>query len=138
MKRFIFFAGLVFALIACSTQKHWVKIEKNGDTESVEDSLEYELIVLDPEFDTWYSIHGTPVHYHSQQYYESWNRQYVQAWNAHASDPQKSSFFEPIVGWYPTEDYGFELNHKLFYYFQYVENVLNIQIIPHGPRGAGY
>ena len=49
-------------------------------------------------------------------------------------DPRKSSFFEPIIGYDPTVDYGFELNHKLFYYFQYVENVLKIQIMPGGPK----
>jgi len=33
-------------------------------------------------------------------------------------------------------DYGIEINHELFYYFQYVEQVLKIQIMPGGPRAV--
>jgi len=31
-----------------------------------------------------------------------------------------------------------ELNHKLFYYFQYVEHVLKIQIMSGGPHAAQF
>lgn len=135
MKQLFFLAGALLFMIACSTQKRMVKIKKNSDLPAVEDSLEYELIVLDPKFETWYMMQNSPANYHSQQYYEYWNRQYVTVWNYHASSAQRGSFFEPVIGWYPTVDYGFELNHKLFYYFQYVERVLKIEIISDSPRG---
>ena len=53
-------------------------------------------------------------------------------------NPRKSSFFEPIIGYEPTVDYGFDLNHELFYYFQYVENVLKIQIMPGGSKAVHF
>ncbi len=135
MKPIFFLAGLLLLVFACSTQKGVVKIEKEEDLVKKEDSVEYELIVFDQKFETWYMLQNTPASYRSQQYYEYWNQQYVTAWNHHASNTQKNSFFEPIIGWYPHVDYGFEVNHKLFYYFQYVEKVLKIEIIPHGPKG---
>lgn len=135
MKQILLYAGILIFTIACSSQKGIVKIEQDNDPAEAEDSLEYELIVFDPGFETWYMIQNSPANYRSQQYYEYWNRQYVTAWNYLASVSQRNSFFEPIMGWYPTVDYGFELNHKLFYYFQYVERVLKIQIIPEGPKG---
>jgi len=105
---------------------------------ATEDSLEYELETFDLKFESWYQLHNTPSEYRLQSYYESWNQQYVFAWNSNAMNSRKNSFFEPIVGFDPTEDYGFELNHKLFYYFQYVENVLKIRIISGGPHAVQF
>ncbi len=83
-------------------------------------------------------LHNSPSMYRSQQYYENWNRQYVSAWNFNAMSERKNSFFEPIVGYEYNVDYGFEINHELFYYFQYVEHVLKIQIMPGGPNAVFY
>jgi len=135
MKQILLYTGILIFTIACSSQKGILKIEQNKIKAEAEDSVEYELIVFDSGFETWYMIQNSPANYRSQPYYEYWNQQYITAWNYHASASQRSSFFEPIMGWYPSVDYGFELNHKLFYYFQYVERVLKIQIIPEGPKG---
>jgi len=101
---------------------------------AAEDSLEYELETFDSKFETWYILHNSPSQYRSQEYYENWNRRYVAAWNYNSSQPGKKWFFEPVMGYYPNIDYGFEVNHKLFYYFQYVEKVLKIEIMPGGPK----
>ena len=137
MKRIILLIGILGFLVACSSQKKLTKTPK-VEIEMAEDSLEYELETFDNQFETWYQMNDNPSQYRSQQYYESWNRQYVSAWNINAATPGKSWFFETIVGYNPQEDYGFDLNHKLFYYFQYVENVLKIEIIPNGPNVARY
>jgi len=135
MKRLIVVVGALLVVWACSTKKGVVKIEENKEEMvAVEDSIEYQLETFDAKFETWYALHNKPSQYRSQEYYENWNRQYVNAWNYNATRPGKSSFFEPIVGYEPNVDYGFELNHKLFYYFQYVERVLKIEIMPGGPQ----
>lgn len=134
MKQLIFFIGVFIFVIACSTQKGIVKIEEDKDETAEEDSVEYALETFDSKFDTWYLLHNNPSQYRSQEYYEGWNQRYIAAWNYNATQPGKRWFFEPVVGWYPTVDYGFELNHKLFYYFQYVERVLKIEIMSGGPR----
>jgi hypothetical protein len=135
MKRLIIVVGALLFVWACSTKKGVVKIEENKDElAAVEDSIEYQLETFDARFETWYALHNKPSQYRAQEYYENWNRQYVNAWNYNSTQPGKSSFFEPIVGYEPQVDYGFELNHKLFYYFQYVERVLKIEIMPGGPQ----
>jgi hypothetical protein len=140
MKQIIFISIAFLFVLACSTPKGVVKIEESSENptavkDSIEtDSLQYELETFDAKFETWYALHNNPSQYRSQEYYENWNRQYVNAWNYNATQPGKSSFFEPIVGYEPNVDYGFELNHKLFYYFQYVERVLKIEIMPGGPQ----
>lgn len=126
----ILMAALVWA---CSTPKGIVRVEKSEEV-TASDSLEYELVTFDGKFESWYIMQNVSSKFRSQEYYENWNRQYVDAWNYNSTQPGKSNFFEYIHGYNPTVDYGFELNHKLFYYFQYVENVLKIKILPAGPK----
>ena len=132
-KLFFYILALAATMAACSGPKGVVAIEPNSETVTEEDSISHELIVLDPGFESWYLLHGTPAKYRSQSYYERWNHQYVSAWNYNATSSRRRSFFQPIHGYERGVDYGFELNHKLFYYFQYVERVLKIPIMEHGP-----
>lgn len=137
MKQLIILPLLILLFWACSAPKGTVKVEKNEPVLEV-DSLEYDVETFDSKFETWYAMHKTPSTYRSQEYYENWNKQYVVAWNHKSTTGAKNSFFEPIVGYDPTEDYGFDVNHKLFYYFQYVENVLKIEIMPGGPKAVRF
>ncbi len=139
MKRFIILLSvLLFILFACRVQKQAVNIENRISETDSQDSVEYVLETFDTKFESWYALHNSPAQYRSQQYYESWNQRYVSAWNYNAGDPRKNWFFEHIVGYDPTIDYGFELNHKLFYYFLYVENVLKIEIMTGGPQAVHF
>jgi len=133
MRQFLFVVALIVFVVACSTQKSAVNVTKNDVEEGAADSTEYEVETFDQKFESWYQFNNKPATYHSQDYYERWNREYVIAWNAKCARAGKDWHFEPVVGYNPQEDYGFEMNHKLFYYFMYVENVLKIKIIPNGP-----
>ena len=132
MRKAGFILGMFLAVLACTSQKGLVNIKKTAPPAEPQDSVEYELITFDAKFETWYELHNSPATYKLKEYYESWNRRYVSEWNYKAMTFNKHGFFEPIVGYEPTVDYGFELNHKLFYYFQYVEKVLRIQILDGG------
>ena len=129
----MFVGGAVF-LYACSGTKQVAESETSSVEVTGKDSIEYDVETFNAKFDIWYELQNTPVNYRSQAYYESWNKQYVSAWNAKCASPSPNWNFEPVVGYDPTEDYGFEMNHKLFYYFMYVENVLKKKIIPGGPH----
>jgi hypothetical protein len=122
---------------ACSTPKSAVKVKLN-EVVAESDSISYELLTFDSKFESWYVLQNSPAKFRSQSYYENWNRQYVSAWNFKATQPSKGSFFGTITGYEPNVDYGFDINHKLFYYFQYVENVLKIEIMPNGPKAGQY
>ncbi|WP_053178628.1 DUF6146 family protein [Sunxiuqinia dokdonensis] len=123
---------LLAVFAACSTPKNIQLKEVAEDDEK--DSVSYELIVLDPGFESWFITYSRPSWYHSQSYYENWNQQYVNAWNYHSIWRRNSQLLEGQINYEPRIDYGLEINHKLFYYFQYVERVLKIPIIENGPR----
>ena len=131
MKNILFIAFILVVAIACTSRKELTIEEKQNE---LDDSLSYELIVLDPGFDSWYAIHGVPSKYRSQSYYEGWNQRYVNAWNYQHMGNRYAQLIEGNIDYQSNIDYGFELNHKLFYYFMYVEHELEIQLIPDGPN----
>lgn len=118
---------------ACSGPK---QVENNNSASEsiVVDTIEYDVETFDSKFESWYAQHKNRALYRSQEFYENWNRQYVVAWNEKCANPTRRWHFEPVVGYDPTADYGFEANQKLFYYFMYVEHVLQIPILPNGPH----
>ena len=132
MKKIVFWIGILLLVASCSTQKKVTDRKTKPVEVEKQDSVEYNLETFDQKFESWYILQNVPSQYRSKSDYENWNRQYVTAWNAKAADPIRNPFFEPIIGYDPTVDYGFKLNHKLFYYFQYVEHVLGIPILPTG------
>lgn len=126
----VLFAALLIA--SCAGTKKLARVEFSEPAGQATDSVEYELVVLDPGFETWYILHSRPSWYHTQNYYELWNRQYVTAWNTKAMSSRYSRMFESTIDYDPFTDYGLEINHKLFYYFQYVERELGIPILSPG------
>lgn len=134
MNRIALYIVLILIVSACHTQKGIIKVNSASDKAvSVPDSAEYQLETFDSQFESWYLLHKSPSQNRLQSYYETWNRQYVSEWN-HKAIAGKNSFFEPVIGYEPSVDYGFELNHKLFHYFMYVEKVLKIKILSNGPN----
>lgn len=123
---------LLLIIAACSVQKPLSKV--STPEIKPEDSTEYELVVFDPEFETWYLLKKSPPMDHSIDYYKNWNTQYVQAWN---SSSGMSGLLGSPINYDFKEKYPFEIEHKLYYYFQYVENELNIPILQSRPRITG-
>ena len=132
MKTYILCILSLLLILGCSTHQQVTLHETEPEEET--DSISYELIVFDPGFETWFISHAKPAIFHDQSYYENWNEQYVRAWNLHDMSPRHARLLDGYIDYDPHTDYGLEINHKLFYYFIYVENILRIPIIPNGPR----
>src|SRR5690554_3568287 len=128
----------VFVLSACKTTKKAestdqnVKLVAENDTVNGKDSTEYELIILDPKFESWLATQP-PANYYSQQYYENWNQRYVTEWNQRHSNPLRyGDFYETRIDYSPNNDYGLQLNYKLYYYFRFIEHEYGIVLVPRG------
>ena len=125
----------IFALMmaACGSQK---SIHHTSAPEiTPDDSTEYELIVFDSGFETWYQMKPSPATDHSIQYYKNWNSQYVNEWNYRSGT---SRFFSSSINYDPNENYPLEIEHKLYYYFQYVEQELGIPILRGKTRASRF
>ncbi len=96
------------------------------------DSSEYTLIVLDSGFEGYIAT-KPPATYHAQHYYENWNNQYVIEWNIRHGNPLRyGGFYETAINYDPFEDYGLELNYRLYYYFQFIKDKYGIVLIDRG------
>ncbi len=135
MKALSIVGFLLVLMWACSPQKQIVKIKPT--TVQSKDSTEYELIVSDPTFETWFALNSNPAKDHSNDYYRSWNSKYVADWNYHYTSGHNSHVFENYIDYDNSIDYGIELNRKLYYYFRFVETSLKIPVLLTGVRPVG-
>lgn len=122
---------LLIIAVACSVKQPQQKAVAPEITSDA-DSTQYELIVFDTGFESWYLLKNSPAMARNIEYYRNWNRQYVTEWNLKSRTVRYARFFGEPINYDMWEEYPFEIEHKLFYYFQYVEKELKIPILPSG------
>jgi hypothetical protein len=125
MKRLIFiiFAGLI--LFGCSVRKDLIKLEVHpGDS----DSLQYELIVDEPGYDSWVATNSKPDWYHEKEYYRNWNILYITEFNYRVLQSNTSHPFDERINYDLHTDYGFQLEYRLYWYFKYIEFKYNTKL----------
>lgn len=122
-----------FVFASCGTSKRYAKPENQRvEMISDNDSTEYQLIVLDPGFESYLATQPS-ANFHSQSYYENWNKQYVIEWNMRHRNPLRyGGFYETAIDYNPMVDYGLDLNYRLYYYFQFIKDKYGIVLINRG------
>jgi hypothetical protein len=135
MKTLSVIGFLLVFMCACTSQKDIVKISHSKQV-SLIDSTEYELLVFDPEFETWFQTNYSPAKDHSNEYYQSWNNQYVIDWNYHFMAGHLPRIYENYIDYDNSVNYGIDLNRKLYYYFRYVESYLKVPILLVGKKNT--
>ena len=114
-------------LIRVQAQSDTLRFEQPGEGG---DPVEYELIVLDPGYESFLATQPG-LHYHSQSYYENWNQRYVIEWNIRHMQPQQyGDLCEVYIDYRPEINYGLELNYRLFYYFKFFEKENGVKLLP--------
>lgn len=131
MKKFLFLSMIVTALMACNSQKKIAEgVKENVEITSGNDSTEYELLVFDPGFEAFLISQPYPKNYYSDTYYKNWNIQYVTEWNYRHDHPDRyGNFYETIIDYDLSADYGLDLNYRLYQYFQFIEKEYGIVLI---------
>lgn len=129
MKRTLFI--IILILLASQTeglgQKRKGRYAVPADTLRL-DSLEYEIIVLDPGFDAWLATKPSKIFY-SQNYYEHKNRLYVSEWNHRYMTSRNNNLYDSYIDYNYNTDYGIDVNYKLYYFFRYFEEKNGVKLI---------
>ena len=127
MKKVSIIIGILMALaIQLRAQSDTLRLNNPADDT---DSVEYELIVLDPGYDAFLATQP-PMEFHSLQYYEHWNARYVMEWNLRHSQPlYYGDLYETYIDYREDVDYGLELNYKLYYYFRFFEQENGVDLL---------
>lgn len=88
---------------------------------------EYELIIIDPGFNTWFMTNARPVNFYSHSFYQQWNHRYVVSWNEKVNQQlyynHRNYPFENRIEYNPHINYGVALDYQLFWYFRYVQSM---------------
>jgi hypothetical protein len=135
----VLFLGFI---LSCGTSHKTVSnISETNTTEQdtvriTNDDLEYEIIIIEPGFNTWLASVARPEGYYSQSYLESRNRLLVQAWNNRVMQPFKYNpdLYGMQIDYNPNIDYGYEVNYKLYNYFIYFQRTYKQQLTGFVPR----
>lgn len=100
------------------------------------DALEYDIIIIEPGFNSWLDRMAQPKGYYSQSYMETRNWIMVQEWNNRVLQPSiyDSNRYQLQIDYRPGINYGYDLNYKLYNYFIYFQLTYNQRLSSLVPR----
>ncbi|WP_224482865.1 DUF6146 family protein [Robertkochia aurantiaca] len=144
---------LLVIIIGCDTQKSAVNADsadlaisekekeifrsKEQDTVTIaNDSVEYEITIIEPGFYAWLNSIAQPRGYYSKEFMENRNDVYVTNWNIRATQPTiyNTDLYLWPINYDPSIDYGYEVNYQLYNYFLYFQRKYNQRLGPFLPR----
>ncbi|MEO7976350.1 DUF6146 family protein [Flavobacterium sp.] len=141
MKNCIYILIILFTIIACSSTKTGIKEPSNkslavNDTVRIaNDSLEYEVIIIDNGFSSWLASRAQPRNFYSLSYLENKNQWYVTEWNNRVLQPQRynPSLYEMTIDYRPDIHYGYEVNYLIYNYMIYFQNTYKQKLAGYVP-----
>ena len=143
MKTFVYILVASGLLVGCNTSGTAIKntnditnIHEQDTVRIANDDIEYEIIIIEPGFNSWLVSTAQPKGYYSQQYLEGRNRLYVTEWNSRVLQPHNfnPNLYEMRIDYDPSIDYGYEVNYKLYNYFIYFQLTYKQKLTGYVPR----
>ena len=140
MKNLVYIGILFIVIFGCTatknnnakTFKQDDKAVQNDTVRIANDELEYEVIIIDSGFNSWFYSYAKPRDYYSQQYLEARNRTWVIEWNARANRGDR--LIDMSIDYQNNIDYGYEVNYMLYNYLTYFQLTNNIKLGGFVPR----
>ena len=123
-------AFVILILICCCSQKKSLVPEKSSEVSLTKDtiriandSLEYEVIIIEPGFEAWLTTQK-PRNYYSLLYLENRNIRFVTEWNNRVEQPYRYDpiFYEMRIDYFMHIHYGYEVNYLLYHYFLFFQS----------------
>ena len=134
MKNLLYAAMVILFVIGCSTTKSNFETAgktsvakktptKNDTIRIANDSLEYEVIIIDPGFNTWLNSVARPRGFYSQSVLENRNIFFVSEYNQRVLQPFRynPNLYEMRIDYQSNINYGYEVNYLLYNYFMYFQ-----------------
>lgn len=126
MKKLILMAVVSIAFWSCKTSQP----AANTNASRIEsDSTQYEITIIDPDFDMWYLMNFVPSRDYTDQYYHQWNLRAVGNWNSYVTRGRYRRAINEMIYYNPGIDYGIEVNRKLYWYFKFIEEKYRVPLL---------
>ncbi|MDC8003984.1 DUF6146 family protein [Aureisphaera galaxeae] len=141
MKYFAIILICILTFASCDSSKSVVQKDSEAVAEAANDTvriandeLEYEIIIIDPGFNSWL-VTQYPRGYYGQDFLERKNQQFVIEYNRRVMNFQQfdRNLYQQEINYEFNIDYGYEVNYLLYNYFLYFQQRYN-QNLP-GSRG---
>ena len=142
MKYIILVLSLVFSLfLACNTTQNSTVFEDKpklaNDTIRISNKeIEYEVIIIDGGFTSWFNSYAKPKGYYSQSYLEARNSIWVLEWNRRAMLPfqYNPNLYEMSINYQNNTNYGYDVNYMIYNYLVYFQLTNNEKLGGFVPR----
>ena len=142
MKRIFQLLFIALITLSCGTSKTnsndipTSEIPEDDIVRIANDDIEYEIIIIEPGFNSWLASIARPEGYYSQNYMEARNRVMVIEWNNRVLQPQQfdPNLYEMRIDYNQNIDYGYDVNYKLFNYFTYFQLTYKQRLSSFVPR----
>ncbi|HOZ74403.1 MAG TPA: DUF6146 family protein [Flavobacterium sp.] len=128
MKNFVLIGIIIALIIGCSAQQNNKvvadkTVSKKDTIRIANDSLEYEVIIIEPGFQSWLAT-AKPRSYYSLTFLENKNYFFVTEYNRRVLDVHRynPNLYEMRIDYDPNIHYGLEVNYLLYNYFIYFQN----------------
>ena len=128
MKNIVILFIFLILVISCDTskkfgQKNRIATKVNDTIRITNDSLEYEVVIIDPGFNSWLNSMAHPRQFYTQNYMEVRNRFWVQQWNNRvlSATINNAQLYEMTIDFQSNINYGYEVNYMLFNYLTYFQ-----------------
>ena len=124
----VFYISLIVLLAwACSPARNVSKTSAKVEPDPA-DSTQYELVIIDIHFDSWYTLNYSDAKDRTDEYYHSKNLVAASRWNDYYRRGKYIDVVDSYLDYQPQIDYGIELNRKLYWYFSFVEEYYGIKL----------
>ncbi|MFT5238770.1 MAG: hypothetical protein ACI840_000791 [Ulvibacter sp.] len=127
MKYILVILVAIVGFYSCDSSKSTMKGTANALTANdtiriANDSLEYEILIIEPGFNTWI-LTQPPKGYYGIPFLESRNRNFVYEYNNRVFNPQRYSaiLYPQQINYEMGTHYGLEVNYMLYNYFLYFQ-----------------
>ena len=97
------------------SEKPWL----SSDTIRIQnEEIEYDVIIIDAGFQSWFNSYAKPKNYFSQSYMESRNKIWVLEWNRRAMQPTmyNPNLYEMTINYQNNINYGYDVNYMIYNY----------------------
>jgi hypothetical protein len=141
MKKIFYIIIVLLLIIGCNSSKQVAANDSSSNTKTdtvriANDSLEYEVIIIDAGFSSWIAGRSKPRGYYSESYLESRNKLYISEWNRRVLQPQiyNPNLYEMQINYDDNIHYGYEVNYLIYNYMIYFQITNNQKLAGFVPR----
>lgn len=121
MKNLLIIILISFLPLSCFSQSNPKdKDEKSEMKPSKNEDGEWELTVIDPQFDYFLNAVAKPISQYSESYLKTKNTFLVTEWNSYYHSGKYRNIIESGIDYDPRENYGIKFEYKLYQVFAYV------------------